>query len=65
MPRSKTRGTRKEHNKRVEKRNIKLKADEIAVEKLRKIIFEEAKQRYLDKQSGDTENTFTINLDGK
>ncbi len=61
MAKSKTRGGAKEHRKRVEKRNNQLKADERAVNKLRQQIFEEARQRYLDKQSGTTE-TFKINL---
>ena len=59
---SKTRGTRKEHRKRVQKRNVKLKADERAIEILQRQIFEEAKQRYLDKLSGETEGTFQIDL---
>lgn len=64
MPKSKLRGGKKAHNKRVANRNSQLKADERAVEKLRRQIFEEAKQRYLDKQSGNTENTFKIDLNG-
>ena len=62
MPKSKLRGGKKVHNKRVANRNAQLKADERAVEKLRRQIFEEAKQRYLDKQSGSTEETFQINI---
>lgn len=62
MPLSKTRGTRKEHRRRVAKRNFKLKSDIVAVEKLRRQIFDEAKQRYLDKQTGTTQETFTINI---
>lgn len=65
MGKSKKRGGEKLHRKRVAKRNAKLRADEIAVERLRQQIFQEAKQRYLDKQSGQTENTFSINTDGK
>jgi hypothetical protein len=61
MAKSKIRGGAKEHRKRVEKRNNQLKADERAVNKLRQQIFEEARQRYLDKQSGTTE-TFKLNL---
>jgi hypothetical protein len=63
MPKSKKRGGEKAHRKRVASRNQQLKADERAVEKLRRQIFEEAKQRYLDKQSGTTE-TFKIDLNG-
>lgn len=62
MPKSKKRGGEKAHNKRVANRNAQLKADERAVEKLRRQIFEEAKQRYLDKQSGSTDTTFQINI---
>jgi hypothetical protein len=62
MPKSKKRGGEKLHRKRVQKRNNQLKADERAVERLRQQIFEESRQRYLDKQSGDTENTFQIKL---
>ena len=64
MPKSKVRGGKKAHNKRVANRNAQLKQDERAVEKLRRQIFEEAKQRYFDKQSGTTDNTFSINLNG-
>jgi hypothetical protein len=52
----------KEHRKKVAKRNERLKQDERAVDKLRKQIFEEARQRYMDKQSGDTQGTFQINV---
>lgn len=64
MPRSKVRGGRKAHNKRIQQRREQLKQDERAVEKLRRQIFEEAKQRYLDNLSGNTENTFKIDLNG-
>lgn len=62
MPKSKKRGGEKAHRKRVANRNARLKQDEKAVEVLRRQIFEEAKQRYLDKQSGSTEGTFRIDV---
>jgi uncharacterized protein (UPF0335 family) len=52
----------KEHRKRVANRNQRLKAEEREIEKMRKQIFEEAKQRYYDNLSGKTENTFQIKL---
>jgi hypothetical protein len=52
----------KEHRKKVANRNQRLKAEEREVEKLRRVIYEEAKQRYLDNLSGKTENTFQIKL---
>lgn len=52
----------KEHRKKVKARNNRLKQEEREVEKLRRIIYEEAKQRYLDGLSAKTENTFQIKL---
>jgi uncharacterized protein (UPF0335 family) len=52
----------KEHRKKVASRNQRLKAEEREIEKMRKQIFEEAKQRYYDNLSGKTENTFQIKL---
>jgi uncharacterized protein (UPF0335 family) len=52
----------KEHRKKVANRNQRLRAEEKEIEKIRKQIFEEAKQRYYDNLSGKTENTFQIKL---
>jgi hypothetical protein len=52
----------KEHRKKVASRNQRLKAEEREIEKMRRVIFEEAKQRYYDNLSGKTENTFQIKL---
>jgi hypothetical protein len=52
----------KEHRKKVANRNQRLRAEEREIEKIRKQIFEEAKQRYYDNLSGKTENTFQIKL---
>jgi uncharacterized protein (UPF0335 family) len=52
----------KEHRKKVASRNQRLKAEEREIEKMRRQIFEEAKQRYYDNLSGKTENTFQIKL---
>ena len=52
----------KEHRKKVANRNQRLKAEEREVEKLRKLIYEEAKQRYMEGLSAKTENTFQIKL---
>jgi hypothetical protein len=52
----------KEHRKKVKARNTKIRQEEKQVEKLRQLIFNEAKQRYYDNLSGKTENTFQIKL---
>ena len=52
----------KEHRKKVANRNQRLKSEEREVEKLRKLIYEEAKQRYMEGLSAKTENTFQIKL---
>jgi hypothetical protein len=52
----------KEHRKKVKARNTKIRQEEKQVEKLRRVIFEEAKKRYYDNLSGNTENTFQIKL---
>lgn len=52
----------KEHRKKVANRNQRLRAEEREIEKIRKQIFEEGKQRYYDNLSGKTENTFQIKL---
>jgi hypothetical protein len=52
----------KEHRKKVKARNARIRAEEKEIEKMRRVIFEEAKQRYYDNLSGNTENTFQIKL---
>lgn len=51
MPRSKVRGGRKAHNKRVKARNERIKQEIRSIENLKLKIFEEAKQRYEQEQS--------------
>ena len=53
---SKKRGGKKQHRKRVEKRNQTIKQQERVIENLRKKIYQEAKARYEAEQSGKTEN---------
>lgn len=55
MPKSRLRGGAKAHRQRVQKRNNKLKEDFMMVQHLQKKIFEEAKARYEQEQSGKTE----------
>ena len=55
MPRSKVRGGRKAHNKRIAKRNEVLKKGNWELEMLKKKIYEEAKERYLEEQNKPTE----------
>jgi hypothetical protein len=50
MAKSKLRGGKKEHNKRVAKRNEQLKKGNWELEMLKRKIYEEAKQRYLEEQ---------------
>lgn len=52
----------KEHRKKVKARNLRIKAEEREIEKMRRVIYEEAKKRYYDNLSGKTENTFQIKL---
>lgn len=52
----------KEHRKKVAARNQRIKGEEREVEKLRKLIYQEAKQRYMEGLSAKTENTFQIKL---
>lgn len=56
MPRSKVRGGRKQHNKRIQKRRVQAKADIKAIEHLRRQIFDEGVERY-KQTSGQTNNT--------
>lgn len=51
MPRSKVRGGRKAHNKRIRHRNLMKNHQVLAVEALKKKIFEEAKERYIKEQN--------------
>ena len=55
MPRSRVRGGRKAHNKRIKARNINRLADIIAIEALKKKIWEEAKQRHEEEQNGKSD----------
>ena len=50
MPRSKVRGGRKAHNKRIKKRNEQMKKGYWEFEALKKKIYEEAKERYYQEQ---------------
>ena len=63
MPRSKVRGGRKAHNKRIAKRNEQIKKGNWELEMLKRKIYEEAKQRYLEEQNKPTEIK-TITDDG-
>jgi len=56
MPRSKVRGGRKSHNKRIQQRRVQVKADIIAVEAIKKKIYEEALERY-KQTSGETKQS--------
>jgi hypothetical protein len=59
MPESKKRGGKKAHNKRVKARNEKMKGKIWEFEMLKRKIYEEAKQRYLDEQNKPTELKIT------
>jgi hypothetical protein len=59
MAKSKKRGGEKAHRKRIEKRNIELKKGHWELEMLKKKIYEEAKQRYLEEQNKPTELKIT------
>ena len=59
MPESKKRGGKKAHNKRVKARNEKMKGKIWEFEMLKRQIYEEAKQRYLDEQNKQTEVKIT------
>ena len=63
MPRSKVRGGRKQHNKRVKARNEKLKKGHWELEMLKRKIYDEAKARYEEEQNKQTEIK-TITDDG-
>lgn len=61
MAKSKLRGGAKEHRKRVAKRNEQLKKGHWELEMLKRKIYEEAKQRYLDEQNKPAELKITTN----
>ena len=61
MAKSKLRGGKKEHNKRVAKRNIELKKGHWELEMLKKKIYEEAKERYIEEKNKPTELKTTTN----
>jgi hypothetical protein len=61
MAKSKLRGGKKEHNKRVKARNEKMKKGNWELEMLKRKIYEEAKQRYLEEQNKQTEIKITTN----
>lgn len=60
MPRSKVRGGRKAHNKRIEKRRVQAKADIKAINHLRKQIFDEAVERYKQTSGQTNESKWNI-----
>ncbi|CAB4141686.1 hypothetical protein UFOVP424_10 [uncultured Caudovirales phage] len=55
MAKSKLRGGKKEHNKRVAKRNEQLKKGHWELEMLKRKIYDEAKTRYEEEQNKQTE----------
>jgi hypothetical protein len=59
MAKSKLRGGKKEHNKRVAKRNEVLKKGHWEFEMLKKKIYEEAKARYEEEQNKPAELKIT------
>lgn len=61
MAKSKLRGGAKEHRKRVAKRNEQLKKGHWELEMLKRKIYEEAKQRYLDEQNKPAELKIATN----
>lgn len=73
MPKSKTRGTRKQHRKKVESRNTRLKGEQRKIEKKYQQMMDETYQKFMvdnKELSGHTENNNTsenvnISLDEK
>jgi hypothetical protein len=55
MPESKKRGGKKAHNKRIKARNEKLKGKIWEFEMLKRKIYDEAKERYIEEQNKPTE----------
>jgi len=64
MPKSRVRGGRKAHNKRIARRKEEATRDIKAINALREKIFQEALERYKQEQetSGKTGNTYQIKL---
>ena len=60
MAKSKLRGGKKQHNKRVAKRNEQLKKGNWELEMLKRKIYDEAKERYYQEQNKQTEIKTTI-----
>lgn len=59
MAKSKLRGGKKQHNKRVAKRNEQMKKGHWELEMLRRKIYEEARDRYYQEQNKQTEIKIT------
>jgi hypothetical protein len=51
----------KEHRKKVKARNARIRAEEREIEKMRRVIFEEAKQRYLNEQENKKQELWNTN----
>lgn len=51
MPRSRVRGGNKAHNKKIKHRKLMMNHQVLAVEALKKKIYEEAKQKYEEEQN--------------
>lgn len=51
MPKSRKRGGQKEHNRKIRHRRLMMNHQVLAVEALKKKIYEEAKQRYEEEQT--------------
>ena len=51
MPRAHVRGGRKQHNKRIRHRKLMMNHQVLAIEALKKKIYEEAKERYKQEQN--------------
>ena len=51
----------KEHRKKVKARNARIRAEEKEIEKMRRVIFEEAKQRYLNEQENKKQELWNTN----
>jgi hypothetical protein len=52
MPRSKVRGGRKAHNKRIRHRRLMANHQVSAIETLKRKIYDEAQERYIKEQQG-------------
>jgi hypothetical protein len=64
MGKSKLRGGKKAHNQRVSKRNQEIKKQEVIVEALRRKIYDEAKERYLQEKENPKEAVLNIKTNG-